>query len=82
MLKRGLLVFLLAVSMPSLQAGELDINFSNDTGKLGYATPFRNETFRQSQLTTGILFNNDSDYTLEAGLHVTGKVGSDAPGVS
>ncbi len=77
-----LIGFLSVLSMQATAGNALDISFSNDTGKALFTMPYSTEGYRQTQLSAGLLFNNDSDYIAEAGVRIVGEIGADAPGLS
>jgi hypothetical protein len=66
----------------SATAQTFDINLSNNAAMLTYMSALGQQGFGHGQLTGSVLFNDNDDFLLKAGLGVVGDAGSGSPGLS
>lgn len=78
---RVLFTLLAVVFAQSVSARSMEINLSDDAAQFKYSTLIGGTTYGRSELTYGILFNEDDVYIGEIGLLVIDEVGTGAPGL-
>ena len=78
---RVLFVLLSLAFTQAVSARSMDINLSNDAAQFKYGTLVGGTTYGRSELTYGLLFNEDDVYLFEVGLLVIDQAGSKSPGL-
>ena len=73
-------VLLLIVSF-GVNASRLDINLNQDSARFTYYSLMGGSTYGRTEMSTGILYNEDKNYLLELGLQVVDVAGSESPGL-
>ena len=73
---------LICIASTSAIAQTFDINLSNDAAMLTYMSELGQQGFGHGQMTGSILFTDNDDFMVKAGLGVVGEAGSGSPGLT
>jgi hypothetical protein len=71
----------LLLASTGAQAQKLDFSLSSESVRLGYAGLIGTTHFGRTELSAGLLFNDDDNMVLDVGLHSIDVVGSRTPGL-
>ncbi len=63
-------------------ADEVEVNLSNDTAYLQYASPMEYNGYGRTDLEVGVLYSESDDLLGAIGIAMLGEVGSEVPGLS
>lgn len=78
---RILATFLLILLSTTVSAQRIDINLKQDSARFSYITLIGGSTFGRTEMTTGILYNEDGNIVTNIGLQVIDVAGSKTPGL-
>ncbi|HGX93025.1 MAG TPA: hypothetical protein ENK35_06895 [Candidatus Tenderia sp.] len=73
---------LLGCASLAASADEVEVNLSNDTAYLQYASPMEYNGYGRTDLEVGALYTETDDLLGSIGIAMLGEVGSDVPGLS
>jgi hypothetical protein len=65
----------------SASAARLDVNLNQDSARFTYYSLIGGSTYGRTEMSTGVLYNQDKNYLLELGLQVVDVAGSESPGL-
>jgi len=78
---RILAAFLLILLSTTVNAQRIDVNLKQDSARFSYITLIGGSTFGRTEMTTGILYNEDGNQVVNLGLQVIDVAGSKTPGL-
>ncbi len=78
---RILTTVLLLIASFGANAARLDVNLNQDSARFTYYSLIGGSTYGRTEMSTGVLYNEDKNYLLELGLQVIDVAGSDSPGL-
>ncbi len=78
---RILTTMLLLIASVSASAARLDVNLNQDSARFTYYSLIGGSTYGRTEMSSGLLYNDDKNYLLELGLQVVDVAGSDSPGL-
>ncbi len=78
---RILTTVLLLIASFGVNAARLDVNLNKDSARFTYYSLIGGSTYGRTEMSTGILYNEDDNYLLELGLQVVDVAGSESPGL-
>ncbi len=78
---RILATFLLILLSTTASAQRIDINLKQDSARFSYVTLVGGSTFGRTEMTTGILYNEDGNQVANVDLQVIDVAGSKTPGL-
>ena len=65
----------------SASAARLDVNLNQDSARFTYYSLIGGSTYGRTEMSTGLLYNEDKNYLLELGMQVVDVAGSESPGL-
>jgi hypothetical protein len=78
---RILTTVLLLIASFGVNAARLDVNLNQDSARFTYYSLIGGSTYGRTEMSTGLLYNEDKNYLLELGLQVVDVAGSESPGL-
>ena len=78
---RILTTVLLVIASFGVNAARLDVNLNQDSARFTYYSLIGGSTYGRTEMSTGLLYNEDKNYLLELGLQVVDVAGSESPGL-
>jgi hypothetical protein len=78
---RILITVLLLIASFDVNASRLDVNLNQDSARFTYYSLIGGSTYGRTEMSTGLLYNEDKNYLLELGLQVVDVAGSESPGL-
>jgi len=78
---RILTTVLLLIASFGASAARLDVNLNQDSARFTYYSLIGGSTYGRTEMSTGVLYNQDKNYLLELGLQVVDVAGSESPGL-
>lgn len=81
MFARILTTVLLLTASLGANAARLDVNLNQDSARFTYYSLVGGSTYGRTEMSTGLLYNEDKNYLLELGLQVVDVAGSGSPGL-
>jgi len=78
---RILATFLLILFSTTVSAQRIDVNLKQDSARFSYITLIGGSTFGRTEMTAGILYNEDGNQVANVGLQVIDVAGSKTPGL-
>lgn len=81
MFTRILITVLLLTASLGANAARLDVNLNQDSARFTYYSLIGGSNYGRTEMSTGLLYNEDKNYLLELGLQVVDVAGSESPGL-
>lgn len=78
-LKRTIILLLLLLISTTVSAQKMDIGLSDGSARITYISMIGDSTFGRTELSGGVLFNEDSNNMFDIGLQVVDIAGSESP---
>ena len=81
MFTRILTAVLLLIASVGANAARLDINLSQESARFTYYSLIGGSNYGRTEMSAGLLYNEDKNYLLDLGLQVVDVAGSGSPGL-
>jgi len=80
-LTRILTALILIIITTSVSAQRIDVTLKQDSARFSYISLIGGSTFGRTEMTTGVLYNEDGNNVVNVGLQVIDVAGSKTPGL-